>query len=66
MMQLVSYCETMILVTGDGSLSYAAKCVAHKGVQVEVVSLKSMLNENLLEVCDRFTDLETLKFAIQK
>ncbi|MGG6265974.1 NYN domain-containing protein [Leptolyngbya sp. AN03gr2] len=66
MMQLVDYCEKMILVTGDGSLSYAANCVAYKGIQVEVVSLKSMLSESLLNVCDRFTDLETLKHLIQK
>lgn len=66
MMQLVGYCDTMILVTGDGSLSYAADCVSHKGIQIEVVSLRSMLSENLLHVCDRFTDLETLKHLIQK
>jgi uncharacterized LabA/DUF88 family protein len=66
MMQLAHCCETMVLVSGDGNLAYAVDRVTYQGVQVEVVSLRSMLSERLLNVCDRFIDFETLKHTIQK
>jgi uncharacterized LabA/DUF88 family protein len=66
MLQLAECCDTMILVSGDGSLTYAVDRVSEQGVCVEVVSARSMISESLLNVCDLFTDLETLKPSIQK
>lgn len=66
MLQLAEHCEAMVLVSGDGSLSYAVNRVTEQGVRIEVVSLRSTISESLLNVCDRFTDLESLKLAIQK
>lgn len=66
MMTLASHCDTMVLLSGDGDLTYAVDQVAYKGVQVEVVGLRSMTNEHLIAVADRYFDLETLKDDVQK
>lgn len=66
MMTLASHCDTMILLSGDGDLTYAVNTVAYLGVQVEVVSLQSMTSESLINVADRYTDLATIRAAIQK
>lgn len=66
MMTLASHCDTMILLSGDGDLTYAVNTVAYLGVQVELVSLQSMTSESLINVADRYTDLATIRAAIQK
>lgn len=66
MMTLASHCDTMVLLSGDGDLTYAVDQVAYRGVQVEVVGLRSMTNEHLIAVADRYFDLETLKDDVQK
>jgi uncharacterized LabA/DUF88 family protein len=66
MMTLASHCDTMVLLSGDGDLTYAVDQVAYQGVQVEVVGLRSMTNEHLIAVADRYFDLETLKDDVQK
>jgi uncharacterized LabA/DUF88 family protein len=66
MMTLASYCDTMVLLSGDGDLTYAVNHVAYRGVQVEVVGLRSMTNEHLIAIADRYFDLETLKADVQK
>lgn len=66
MIKLANYCETIILVSGDGNLSYAVNSISYEGVQVQVVSPRSMVSESLINVCDRYIDLETLKPLIQK
>jgi uncharacterized LabA/DUF88 family protein len=66
MMTLSQYCDTMVLLSGDGDLTYAVDHVAYRGVQVEVVGLRSMTNEHLIAVADRYLDLEDLKPVVQK
>jgi uncharacterized LabA/DUF88 family protein len=66
MLSLCHYCDTMILLSGTGELSYVVNSVAYKGTRVEVVSLPSMTSESLLSVADQFVDLTTLKPSIQK
>jgi uncharacterized LabA/DUF88 family protein len=66
MLNLVNYCDTFILLSGNGNLSYAVNQVAYRGVRIEVVSLPSMLNDNLRDVADRFIDLSSLQSEIQK
>ncbi len=66
MLTLARYCDTIILLSGDGDLAYAVNAVAYKGVQVEVVSLASMTSDSLINVADSFTDLGEIKEDIQR
>ncbi|BAZ13812.1 hypothetical protein NIES4071_56520 [Calothrix sp. NIES-4071] len=66
MLTLARYCDTLILLSGDGDLAYAVNAVAYQGVQVEVVSLSSMTSESLIDVADSYVDLEQLREEIQK
>ncbi len=40
--------------------------VSYRGVRVEVVSLRSMTSDSLINVSDRYIDLEAIKEDIQK
>lgn len=66
MMTLADYCDTMVLLSGDGALTYAANAVTYRGVQIELVSLRSMTSDSLINVADRYTDLDTIKTYIQR
>ncbi|KAB8334192.1 NYN domain-containing protein [Scytonema tolypothrichoides VB-61278] len=66
MMTLARYCNTLVLLSGDGDLAYAVDNITYRGVKVEVVGLSSMTNENLIRVADSYTDLELIKQDIQK
>ncbi|MGA1476664.1 MAG: NYN domain-containing protein, partial [Prochlorothrix sp.] len=65
MARVVSY-DTAVLVSGDGDLAYAVDAVSYRGVRVEVVSLRSMTSDSLINVADRYIDLEGIKDQIQK
>lgn len=66
MMALVGAYDTAVLVSGDGDLAYAVDAVSYRGVRVEVVSLRSMTSDSLINVADRYIDLEQVKDDIQK
>ncbi len=66
MMSLVGSYDTSILVSGDGDLAYAVDAVSYRGVRVEVVSLRSMTSDSLINVADRYIDLDSIKQDIQK
>ncbi len=66
MMALVGSYDTAVLVSGDGDLAYAVDAVSYRGVRVEVVSLRSMTSDSLINVSDRYIDLENVKDDIQK
>ncbi|ARV61340.1 NYN domain-containing protein [Nostocales cyanobacterium HT-58-2] len=66
MMTLAKYCDTLVLLSGDGDLAYAVDHITYRGVQVEVVSLGSMTSDSLIRVADSYTDLELIKQDIQK
>jgi uncharacterized LabA/DUF88 family protein len=66
MMALVGSYDTAVLVSGDGDLAYAVDAVSYRGVRVEVVSLRSMTSDSLINVSDRYVDLENVKEEIQK
>ncbi len=66
MVRLAPYCDTMILVSGDGDLTCALDFVTYQGVQTEVVGLRSMISEQLINVADYYTDLVSIKQDIQK
>jgi uncharacterized LabA/DUF88 family protein len=66
MMALVGAYDTAILVSGDGDLAYAVDAVSYRGARVEVVSLRSMTSDSLINVADRYIDLDQIKEDIQK
>ena len=66
MMTLVRWYDTAILVSGDGDLAYAVNAISYQGARVEVVSLRSMTSDQLINVCDRYIDLENIKEDIKK
>jgi uncharacterized LabA/DUF88 family protein len=66
MIALVGCYDTAILVSGDGDLAYAVDAVSYRGIRVEVVSLRSMTSDSLINVSDRYIDLDVIKEDIQK
>jgi uncharacterized LabA/DUF88 family protein len=66
LMALAPFYDTAVLVSGNGELAYAVNAVSYRGVRVELVSLRSMTSESLLNVCDRYIDLESIRDDIQK
>ena len=66
MMALVGSYDTAIIVSGDGDLAYAADSVSYRGARIEVVSLRSMTSDSLINVADRYIDLDQIKEDIQK
>lgn len=66
MMTLVGSYDTAVLVSGDGDLAYAVNAVSYRGVRVEVVSLRSMTSDSLIDVADCYLDLESIQHKIQK
>lgn len=66
MMALIGSYDTAVLVSGDGDLAYAVDAASYRGVRVEVVSLRSMTSDHLINVSDRYIDLELIREDIQK
>ena len=66
MMTLIGCYDTAVLVSGDGDLAYAVNAVSYRGVRIEVVSLRSMTSDSLINVADAYVDLEEIKDQIKK
>jgi uncharacterized LabA/DUF88 family protein len=66
MINLANHCQTVVLLSGDGDLAYALNSIAYKGVQVEVVSLRSMTSDSLINFADKYTDLQSIQREISK
>jgi uncharacterized LabA/DUF88 family protein len=66
MITLSPYYDTAVLVGGHGDLAYAVNALSYKGVRVEVVSLRGMSSDSLIDVADCFIDLDSIKQYIQK
>jgi len=58
--------DTVVLVGGDGDLACALDKVSDQRARVEVVSLRSMTSEALIDVADCYVDLEEIKGKICK
>lgn len=66
MMRLAAHCDTLVLLSGDGNLTYAVNALTYQGARVELVNLRAMTSESLINVADHYSDLEALKQEIQK
>lgn len=66
MMRFANHCDTIVLVSGDGDFVYAVKSIIYQGVRVEVVGLRSMTSNSLINAADCYTDLGSIKQVIQR
>jgi uncharacterized LabA/DUF88 family protein len=66
MMTLVGCYDTAILVSGDGELAYAVNAVSYRGSRVNVVSLRSMTSDSLINLADCYIDINDIKEELQK
>ena len=60
MLSLCGKYETAILVSGDEDFAYAVNAVAYKGARVEVAGFRNNTSPKLIDVADRFVDLDSL------
>lgn len=66
MMRFAQDCDTEIVISGDGDLSYAVNAVSYLGTRVEVIALRSMTHDRLVAVADNFIDILSIRDEIQK
>lgn len=60
------FCDTLLLVSGDGRFARMLEHVTYQGVKVEIIALRSMTSDSLLNVVDKYTDLADLKDEIKR
>ncbi len=60
MLSLSGKYETAILVSGDEDFAYAVNAVAYKGARVEIAGFRNNTSPKLIDVSDRFIDLDSL------
>ncbi len=66
MMRLAQHCDTAVLVSGDGDFTYVVNTIAGQGVRVEVIGLRSMTSNSLIDVANCYIDLAAIQQTIQK
>jgi uncharacterized LabA/DUF88 family protein len=66
MLMLGNYCDTLVLLSGTDDLNYAVDTLSYRGVKIELFSLRSNTNEQLINLADRFVDLNDIKNLIRK
>ncbi|MBX7222370.1 MAG: NYN domain-containing protein [Blastocatellia bacterium] len=66
MLSLADKYDTAILVSGDEDFAYAVNAVAYKGARVEIAGFRSNTSPRLIDVADRFIELDALVAEISK
>lgn len=66
MMLLARYCNTAVLISGDEDFAYVVSAIASQGVRVEVVGLRSMTSDSLIDAADCYIDLAAIQKTVQK
>ena len=66
MLMLGNHCDTLVLLSGTGDLNYAVDTLSYRGVKIELFSLRANTNEQLINLSDRFIDLNDIKDLIRK
>ncbi|EKV01183.1 NYN domain-containing protein [Leptothoe sp. LEGE 181152] len=61
-----AFCDTVVLVSGDGRFTRLLNHFAHSSTRTELVSLQSITSERLLSETDSATDFASFKDAIAK
>src|SRR6478736_6632415 len=60
MLSLADKYDTAILVSGDEDFAYAVDKVAYKGARVEIAGFRSNTSPRLIDVADRFIELDAI------
>ena len=58
--------NVLVLVSQDVDLVYALEKIVQRGVRLEVVGVRSMMQESMITVADNFVDLAFIQNDIQK
>jgi uncharacterized LabA/DUF88 family protein len=66
LLRMAELTETIVLVTQDEQLTYAAETIVRNGVILELVGLRSLSHERLVDLADRFIDLTAIQTLIQR
>jgi len=66
MLSLADKYDTAILVSGDEDFTYALNVIAYKGVRVEVAGFRANTSPRLIDVADRFHELDSVLAEISK
>lgn len=66
MLSLADKYDTAILVSGDEDFTYALNVIAYKGVRVEVAGFRANTSPRLIDVADRFHELDSIIAEISK
>jgi uncharacterized LabA/DUF88 family protein len=66
MMLMSTHCDRILLVSGNGNLSYAIETISSRGTPVEIISLRSMTSESLITLANPYRNLDSLKDHIAK
>ena len=66
MLSLSNSYDTAILVSGDEDFAYAVNAVAFKGCRVEVAGFRHNTAPKLIDVSDRFLELDSILDSIAK
>lgn len=65
MMKLSAHCDTMVLVSGNDTLSYALRRVSDRGVRVELLGLGNPTSHSLLNLVDGYSDLADIQAQVR-
>ncbi|MGD1855734.1 MAG: NYN domain-containing protein [Leptolyngbyaceae cyanobacterium] len=66
MIEQAAFCDTVILVSGDGRFSRLLSHFVHSNTRTELISLQSITSERLLNEADSATDFAELRNEIAK
>jgi uncharacterized LabA/DUF88 family protein len=66
MVRFAQSCNTEILISGDGDLTYAARAITYLGLRLEVIALRSMASPTLIQSANHYIDLMSIRDEIQK
>jgi uncharacterized LabA/DUF88 family protein len=66
LLRLAELTETIVLVTQDEQLAYAAETVIRSGTVLELVGLRNLSGERLVNLADCFIDLATIQTLIRR
>ncbi|BAU10202.1 hypothetical protein LEP3755_06820 [Leptolyngbya sp. NIES-3755] len=66
MVLFASQCDVIVLVTHNENLAYAMNAAGNHGAQIELVGLRRWITPELMNLADRFIDLESIRSQIQR
>lgn len=66
MVLFAAQCDVIVLVSHNQNLTYAVNSAGNHGAQIELVGLRRWISAELMNVSDRFVDIESIRSQIQR